>query len=57
MFAKAIKRRCVRGALEYEFSKETGDGIGTNMSGSTPRALVEESGEIHKRQPMLGSIW
>jgi hypothetical protein len=53
MIAKAIKGMGFRGALEYDLNKERGRVIDTNMSGSTPRALAHEFGEIRKLRPGL----
>jgi len=54
MIAKAIKGRGFRGALDYDLNKEQGRVIDTNMSGSTPRELAREFGEIRKLRPKLG---
>ena len=54
MIAKAIKGKGFRGALAYDLNKEHGHVIDTNMSGSTPRELAFEFGEIRKLRPSLG---
>jgi len=54
MIAKAIKGKGFRGALEYDLQKEQGRVIDTNMSGTTPRELAHEFGEIRKLRPKLG---
>lgn len=54
MIAKAIKGKGFRGALEYDLRKEQGRVIDTNMSGTTPRELAKEFGEMRKLRPKLG---
>ena len=54
MIAKAVKGRGFRGALDYDLNKEQGRVIDTNMSGTTPRELAKEFGEVRKLRPKLG---
>lgn len=54
MIAKAVKGRGFRGALDYDLNKEHGRVIDTNMSGTTPRELAKEFGEVRKLRPKLG---
>jgi hypothetical protein len=54
MIAKAVKGRGFRGALAYDLSKQDGYVLDTNMTGSDPRELAAEFGEIRKLRPRLG---
>ena len=54
MIAKAVKGRGFRGALAYDLNAEKGRVIDTNMSGTTPRELAKEFGEVRCLRPRLG---
>jgi hypothetical protein len=54
MIAKAVKGRGFRGALACDLNKEQGRVIDTNMSGTTPRELAKEFGEVRSLRPKVG---
>ena len=53
MIAKAVKGRGFRGALEYALRQDKGGILDSNMSGSNPRTLAREFGEIRALRPNL----
>jgi len=53
MIAKAVKGRGFRGALEYALRQDKGCILDSNMSGSNPRTLAREFGEIRALRPNL----